>query len=66
MCGSDGHTFLLMTYPTVIVGPDFYNFFETNQSLANGPGGVHPTHPAGENAYRQLYVQAGLFNAHGG
>jgi hypothetical protein len=66
VCGSDGHTFLFMTYPTVIVGPDFYNFFETNQSLANGPGGVHPTHPAGENAYRQLYVQAALFNAHGG
>jgi hypothetical protein len=66
VCGSDGRTFLFMTYPTVIVGPDFYNFFETNQSLANGPGGVHPTHPAGENAYRQLYVQAALWGAHGG
>jgi Cellulase (glycosyl hydrolase family 5) len=66
VCGSDGDTFLFMTYPTVVVGPDFYNFFETNQSLANGPGGVHPTHPAGENAYRQLYVQAALWGAHGG
>ena len=65
-CGSNGNTFLFMTYPTVIVGPDFYNFFDTNESLADGPGAVHPTHPAGENAYRQLYVQAALFDTHAG
>ena len=61
-------TYLYQIYPQLLVGPDFYNFFRTNQNLnyAAGSGNPHPTHPAGENAYRQLYVQAALFNAHGG
>jgi hypothetical protein len=61
-------TFLYQIYPQLLVGPDFYHFFQTNQNLnyAAGSGNPHPTHPAGENAYRQLYVQAALFNAHGG
>jgi hypothetical protein len=61
-------TYLYQIYPQLLVGPDDYNFFQTNQSLnyAAGSGNPHPTHPEGENAYRQLYVQAALYNAHGG
>jgi hypothetical protein len=61
-------TYLFMTYPTLLAGPDFWDFSNSNPSLfTNGVGdGIHPTHPAGENAYRQLYVQAALFNTHAG
>ncbi len=65
-CDGNGNTYLYMTYPTLLVGPDFWDFMAQNPSLADGAGGIHPTHPSGENAYRQLYVQAALFNTHAG
>ena len=69
-CDGDGQTTLFSRYPTLLVGPDFWGFYTQDGTFPSSTAyenssNVHPTHPAGENAYRQLYVQAALFNAHG-
>lgn len=70
-CSSDGLTFLFMRFPTMVVGPDFWGFytqlgtFPASTAYEDGSN-VHPEHPTGENAYRQLYDQTALFNAHSG
>ena len=79
-CDGDGATYLFMRYPTLLVGPDEWDFFtQDNTFPPKFPSGctagtncveddtnVHPGHPVGENAGRQLWVQAALFNAHAG
>jgi hypothetical protein len=62
-------TYLDMTYPGLLIGPDFWYFAQIGDpsGFTNGVGsGIHPTHPAGENAYRQAYEQAALYEAHAG
>lgn len=58
-------TYLFMTYPTVVVGPDFWDFFNANTSLS-ATNDVHPLHSVGENAYRKLYDQTAIFNTRAG
>jgi lysophospholipase L1-like esterase len=44
---------LWAAFPQIIHGPDFYTYFQNNQSLISGDC-VHPSTPAGMGAYRQL------------
>lgn len=46
---------LFAAFPTAIQGPDLWAYFQANQSLIGGDG-IHPTDPAGYNAYRQLWA----------
>ncbi len=60
-------TYLFMTYPALLVGPDFGSSPTRTRCCSRTASAAASTpHPAGENAYRQLYVQAALFNAHAG
>ncbi len=60
-------TYLFMAYPGLMVGPN-WSFSQSGDSsgFTNGVGGGIAPPPGGQNAYRQLYMQAALYSAHAG
>jgi hypothetical protein len=54
---------LYAAYPQIVHGPDFWAYFQANQSLI-GSDCVHPTAP-GQVAYRQQWANAMLANVYG-
>lgn len=50
-------TQLYQAYPEIVHGPDLYTYFQAHPSLLQSDC-THPTYPAGEDAYRQQWIDA--------
>ncbi len=55
---------LRASYPTSLVGPDLYAYFNANQSLINASDHIHPVDPDGYAALRQLWADALVANVY--
>jgi len=54
---------LRASFPTAVMGPDLYAYYNANQSLIGGDN-IHPTDPDGYAAYRQLWADALVTNVY--
>lgn len=54
---------LFTTFPSIIVGPDLWAYFNANQALISGDN-IHPTLYAGYIAYRAQWAAALIANAY--
>jgi lysophospholipase L1-like esterase len=55
---------LWTAHPQVVHGPDYWSYFQANQSLM-AKDCIHPSIPEGAGAYRQLYGQTMLREVYG-